>query len=201
METLVSFTKSTSESQGDSASSSCSAPTVGRAPTNKVRSEMLEYLYFTLLFPNQSSPAPKDAGSIDEDKLRSKFYSRVSSHPDTSCYLLYASSSFCFLSIRRWLCTIADKATGNIQHTWVTFRKTLQYSAVLLHAELRSLQPTAPKFGIYYHFPLYRGYHRNTIQNLLRLTSKKSPRNNAPFVVLLGEIFPDKVVTRPLPRS
>lgn len=137
METLVSFTKSTSESQGDSASSSCSAPTVGRAPTNKVRSEMLEYLYFTLLFPNQSSPAPKDAGSIDEDKLRSKFYSRVSSHPDTSCYLLYASSSFCFLSIRRWLCTIADKATGNTQHTWVTFRKTLQYSAVLLYTELK----------------------------------------------------------------
>lgn len=147
METLVSCTKSTSESQGDSASSSWSAPTVGRAPTNKVRSEMLGCLA-------SLGWDAKDAGSTNEDKLRSKFYSSVSSHPDTSCYLLYTCSSFTFLPFRRWLCTTADKATGNIQHAWVTFRKILQYPAVLLGTELKSLQPTAPPAGIYYHFPL-----------------------------------------------
>lgn len=84
VEAPVSFTESTSESQGDSASSSSSAPTAGRAPTNKVRSETPS-AYISLYFSPLVKPCIQKtcSGSIAEDKLRSKCYSRVSPHPAT----------------------------------------------------------------------------------------------------------------------
>lgn len=195
--------ESTSESQGDSASSS-SAPTAGRAPTNEIRSEILS-VYISLWFSPSVKPGIQRmrSGSVAEDKLRSECYSRVSSHPATSWYFLYIVTSSCLPFSKRWLCKTGDTATSNIQHVWVTFRKSLQHSAALWHTEFRSpaLQPTAPEFGIYYHFPLYRKYCRNTVQNILTLTSLKSPRNNAPFVVLPRKMLLDRVVTPHLPRS
>lgn len=188
------FTESTSESQGDSSSSSSSAPTGGRAPTNEVRRSETLSVYISLCFSPSVKPCMQrmHSDSTAEEKLRSERYSNISSHPATSWYFLYIATSSCLLSTRRWLCTTADTITSQYPtRVWVTFSETLQYAAVPWYTEFRSpaLQPTAPEFGIDYHFPLHRRYRRNTIQNIRTLTSLKSPRNNAPFAVLPAKIF------------
>lgn len=120
VEAPVSFTDSTSESQGESSSSSSSAPTAGRAPTNKVRSETPS-AFISLYFSPLVKPYIQKmcSGSIAEDKLRSKCYSRVSPHPATQCYFLYTATSSCLFSSGRQLCTTADTATSNTQHMFV----------------------------------------------------------------------------------